>query len=298
MWLDSSLPLAYPDWSIKMNGVWLLAVINSLCVLVILYQVTCFRQVTYNLSVLRKSGIAVDWYRLFPGFQKFRPVYKWLLYYSDELDKTYLSKEDKVVFHLLWTFFMPFMIVVCYFRGYFSFLNCVIICAGIYFGKRVLLTSYKKKRTHNFNKNASRLYMFLHNQLSAGIQPKDCVISLHKVVSEPILQERLKAFGSLYVQTLNFNLAFEEISAYYDGTDVDAFKIAIEQGLVIGENLESLKKQEALMFSKYMNYLQLETERQKVKTLVVVTLFCIIIIVMIGLPLAMELDQAINTIFV
>lgn len=281
-----------------MNGVWLLVAINSLCMVVVLYQLSCFRQVAFTLSFLRKSGVLVDWHKLFPWVHTFRPLHKWLFYYSEELDKTYLSKEDKVVFHLLWTFFLPLMTIICHLRGYMGFIHCLIICLGLYFGKRALLKSYKKGRSHNFNKNAYRLYMFLHNQLSAGIQPKDCVISLYKVVSEPILQERLKAFGSLYVQTLNFDMAFEEVSAYYDGTDVDAFKIAIEQGLVIGENLESLKKQEALMFSKYMNYLQLETERQKVKTLVVVTIFCIIIIVMIGLPLVMELNQAIDTIFV
>lgn len=281
-----------------MNGLWLLGGINGLCLLMILYQVTCFRQATSALSLLKKSGIAVDWHRLFPWCHIFRPVYKWLIYYSEDLDKTYLSKEDKMVFHFLWTFFMPFVTIVGCFKGYLGFLQCIVICLGIYFGKLGLLASYKKKRSHNFNKNAYRLYMFLHNQLSAGIQPKDCVISLYKVVSEPILQERLKAFGSLYVQTLNFDMAFEEISGYYGGTDVDAFKIAIEQGLIIGENLESLKKQEALMFSKYMNYLQLETERQKFKTLVVVTLFCVIIIVMIGLPLAMELNQAVDSIFI
>lgn len=164
--------------------------------------------------------------------------------------------------------------------------------------KKILLHQLKKKRTLIFNKNAYRLYKFLHNQLSAGVQPKECMMSLHRIVRDHFLKGRLRALGSMYIQTLDFQLAFQEISDYYEGADVDALKISIEQGLILGENLETLKRQEALMFSKYMNYIQLETERQKLKTLIVVTLFCGIIIIMIGLPFFMELNQAIDMIFI
>ena len=148
-----------------------------------------------------------------------------------------------------------------------------------------------------FNKNAYRLYKFLHNQVSAGVQPKEAMMSLFLIVKEPFLKERLQALGSIYAQTLDFDMAFEELTRYYEGPDIDAFRIAMLQGITLGNNINTLKKQESLMFNKYMNYLQLETNRQKLRTFLVVTIYCVIIIIMIGLPLMMELNQAMDMIF-
>ena len=265
----------------------------SLTILIVLFR-GCY--LWFVIHFIRNSGVSIDINKLFP--KKINCLWTQVIKYPLELDKTHLSQEDKLVFHLIWSLLIPLLCVVGSIRQteliktfIFMFISSVVI-------KKILLISFRKQRVMIFNKNAYRLYKFLHNQLSAGVQPKDCMASLHRIVQEPFLKKRLKALGSMYSQTLDFNIAFKEISTYYDGADVDAFKIAIQQGLEMGDNLNTIKKQETLMFSKYMNYLQLETNRQKTKTLLIVTIFCAIIIFMIGLPLLMELDQAIQLLFI
>jgi Flp pilus assembly protein TadB len=210
---------------------------------------------------------------------------------------TGLSKEDQMVFHFLWSVFMPAVCLVGLLSNYRNWkVYGMILLSGVLV-KRMLIVLFKKRRKLEFNKNAYRLYKFLHNQISAGVQPKESMASLYRIVKEPFLRERLQALGSMYSQTLDFEMSFNEISTYYEGADVNSFKIAIAQGISLGNNLTTLKKQEELMFSKYMNYLQLETNRQKAKTFFVVSIYCMIIILMIGLPLMMELAEALDMIF-
>lgn len=280
-----------------MYGLIVILIFNSILMVVTL---KCVHSILYTFYVARiygESGISGFVNHIISLSPKMMKIIRKVFVYSNDLDKTHLSLEDKWVFHILWSVFIPMVCVIGFFRYEMSQHLFVIFLAGSYVGKRFLVVSFKKQRSLMFNKNAYRLYKFLHNQLSAGVHPNRCMTNLYRIVEDTFLRERLKAFGSMYVQTLDFYLAFEEISNYYGGIDVDAFRIAMEQGLMMGDNLKTLQKQEALMFSKYMNYLQLETNRQKLRTLVVITIFCGIIIFMIGLPLMIELNQALNIIF-
>lgn len=281
-----------------MYGLTVLLIFNSIFMVVTL---KCVHSILYTFYVARiygESGISGFVNHLISLSPRMMKVVRKVFVYSNDLDKTHLSLEDKWVFHILLSVFIPIVCVIGFFKYEGSRHMFLFFLTGSYVVRQVLLKSFKKKRSLMFNKNAYRLYKFLHNQLSAGVHPNRCMTNLYRIVKDTFLRERLKAFGSMYVQTLDFSLAFEEISNYYDGIDVDAFRIAMEQGLMMGDNLKTLQKQEALMFSKYMNYLQLETNRQKLRTLIVITIFCGIIIFMIGLPLMIELEQALNIIFV
>lgn len=274
----------------------MLFVINTVLSITILTMIFRAIYLWSTLKFMGKTGVPIDMNKIFP--RVINQLWIWLIKYPLELDKTHLSQEDKLVFHLIWSMLIPVLCIVGSIRQtalikifLFVFISSIVI-------RKMLLISFRKQRVMIFNKNAYRLYKFLHNQLSAGVQPKECMASLHRIVQEPFLKKRLKALGSMYSQTLDFNIAFKEVSEYYGGTDVDAFKIAIQQGLEMGDNLNTIEKQESLMFSKYMNYLQLETNREKIKTLLIVTIFCAIIIFMVGLPLLMELDEAIQLLFI
>lgn len=274
-----------------------LLVINGLMVTMLVLKIDTYKRVLKHIAHLKKTGVLIDWYRVLPITKPASAFLKHINFQPEFLAVSGLSKEDQIVMHLLTSIFIPFMCVF----GMIKHLNYwriyVMIILTSQLGKYMLLSYYKKRRNMAFNKNAYRLYKFLHNQISAGVQPKASMTSLYRIVKEPFLRERLQALGSMYAQTLDFELSFEEISKYYDGPDVNSLRIAIIQGIDLGNNLNTLKKQEALMFSKYMNYLQLETNRQKARTFVVVTIYCMIIIFMIGLPLMMELSEAIDMIF-
>ncbi len=274
----------------------ILVCINILIAFIVVSMIFNGGYLLFVLRLMKNSGVVIKKQQVLPKVLCLFLDY--LIKYPGELDKTHLSWEDKMVFHFIWSVVIPLLCVIGSLREIALIKTFIIIFIGSLVIKRVLLISFKKQRAMIFNKNAYILYKFLHNQLSAGVQPKECMASLHRIIQEPFLNKRLKALGSMYAQTLDFESAFKEVSSYYEGSDVDAFKIAIQQGLEMGDNLNTIKKQEALMFSKYMNYLQLETNRQKTKTLIIVSIFCAIIIFMVGLPLLMELDQAIQLIFI
>ncbi|MBN2897711.1 MAG: hypothetical protein JXO44_02955 [Clostridia bacterium] len=280
-----------------MNAIVVFLLINSILTGVIVHRFLILNRMGFYVRHIKNGGIVIDWWSLLPLPERMRQrLKKWGLY-PEALDKTHLSKEDKMVFHLVWRFILPVGCVVGFFKNPSQWRFYSMLFIAIFLGKQLLLTYYANNRKMSFNKNAYRLYKFLHNQVSAGVQPKDAIMSLYKIVKEPFLKSRLQALGAIYAQTLDFEMAFEELARYYDGSDVDAFRIAMLQGISLGDNLNTLKKQESLMFNKYMHYLQLETNRQKVRTFLVVSIYCMIIIIMIGLPLMMELNQAINMIF-
>lgn len=270
---------------------------NGILMMMLVFKVSSYRCLFKYIKQFKKTGVIIDWYALLPFPKRVKALVKRINFYPKVLAINGLSKEDQMVMHLLTSVFIPFMCVIGFIKDLRHWRIYIMLVIASQLGKYMLLTYYKKQRNMAFNRNAYRLYKFLHNQISAGVQPKESMMSLYKIVKEPFLRERLQALGSMYAQTLDFDVSFEEISKYYDGSDVNSLRIAIIQGIDLGNNLNTLKKQEALMFSKYMNYLQLETNRQKARTFVVVTIYCMIIIFMIGLPLMMELSEAIDMIF-
>jgi len=280
-----------------MTGNVLLILINSGVVMILLWHIHIIFRGLHHLKDLQHQGVTVRIWDRLPMPILFKKSLKRLLFYSEALNKTHLSKEDKLVFHVIWNIFIPLGCIWGLINNPSNLMTYVTVLFASILGKYSLLIHYRRQRALVFNKNAYRLYKFLHNQLSAGVQPKESMMSLSRIVQEPFLRQRLQALGSMYAQTLDFNLSFEEISRYYEGPEVDAFRMAMSQGITLGNNLNTLKKQEELMFSKYMSYLHLETERQKLRTFIVVSIFCAIIIFMIGLPLWMELHQAIDIIF-
>ncbi len=216
--------------------------------------------------------------------------------YRDNLDNTPLNREKKFIFNIVWNMVIPFCLIIGFIKNP-SQNGYIWVLIASFILKKVIVVTYKNKNEMVFNKNAYRIYKFLHNQIVAGVHVNVAVVSLYKVVSDKFLKERLQAFGSMYASTLNFDIAFKELSDYYTNSDVDTFRIAMLQGIDMGDNINTLKKQEQIMFSKYMGYLQLETERQKLKTFIVVSIYCAIIIVMIGLPLLIEIQRAMGMIF-
>ena len=65
-----------------------------------------------------------------------------------------------------------------------------------------------------------------------------------------------------------------------------------------GDNKELLAKQEDIMFKKYFNYIQAETDSCRNRGVAAAAVFVAIIAVMIIIPMLDELSQAIGKIFI
>ena len=243
--------------------------------------------------ILEKSGI-----EKLGILKKFKLLDEMLEKYNRRLKKVGFTSKEEKFFKIAWIIipFITFIIsTMLDYRGFFKGIIFLVIC-GIF--QKLNIEALMKKRNQGLNKNIYRMYKFLFNQVSAGVTPGDSIINLHKVVEDKFLEKKLKNMALIYYQTLDIDLALMEVKNFYDDEEIDPFCIVVKQGVETGENLLMLKRQEELMFNKYFNYLEMETDRQKIKIIAVMFIFCLIIVLMIGIPLLMEMNEAMNQLFV
>jgi len=136
----------------------------------------------------------------------------------------------------------------------------------------------------------------MYNQLSSGVHMTDAISTIYLPIKEKTLRGVLINFSARYMQTMNINYALEILENEYSGFEVDSFSLALKQGLETGNNQTLLKKQEEIMFSKYFMTIQMETDLVKWQCVMIVLIQCVILVLMIGIPLLMDLNRALNQI--
>lgn len=153
-----------------------------------------------------------------------------------------------------------------------------------------------RKRNHVFEKNAYKIYKYLYNQVSSGVRVSDGIKSVYLSVNDPSLKNTLMRFSARYIQTMNIDYALEVLREAYSCFEMDSFCGAIKQGIETGDNADLLKKQEETMFNKYFMSIQKDTDIYKWKITFIVFIQCMILIMMVGIPLLMDLNRALDKI--
>ena len=205
--------------------------------------------------------------------------------------------ESKLYEFMFIHYIMPFILSMLIFLLIKSIIPSIIIFL-MYFSLAYIRMYYSKKNKNLvFQKNAYKIYKFLNNQYSAGVRFDKSILNLYEVVRDRKLKMELKKMGATYAYTGNIDLALEEILNFNKGFDVETLCLTLRQGVLLGNNMETLKNQEVLMFKKYFNYIQMETENEKIKSFIIISLFCFVIILLIGIPLIIEMGSATSKIF-
>jgi hypothetical protein len=230
---------------------------------------------------------------------------------SDRLRKTsYFEKEknkvvragfgeDKavIVYIFIKYFFSIFLGIVGVITNYPDIYKGMLIFLIIFIASEFVVESEIKRNNRIFQKNAYKIYKFLNNQVSSGIRISEALKNLYMIIDDYNMKKVLIRFSAIYIQTTNIDLALKEFDKYYSTQESESLCICIKQGITSGDSSNLLMRQEEMMFSKYVNYIQMETEFQKQKGLICVTMLCIIIIIMIGVPLILDMNRAITSIF-
>jgi Flp pilus assembly protein TadB len=162
----------------------------------------------------------------------------------------------------------------------------------------IVVTSNRKKICRIYQKNTYKIYKYLHNQVSAGIKVTDAIKTVHEVVSDDILKEALILLVAEFELTKNIDKALDEFRSRFDTPDSETLCVALRQGVITGDNSELLARQEDLMFKRYFNYMQTETDNCKIKNAMVVALFSLIVVIMITVPLLKDVSEAAGKIFI
>ncbi len=162
----------------------------------------------------------------------------------------------------------------------------------------IIVISLKKNALEvSFRKNAYKLYKYMSNQIDAGVLPKDALLSIHEVVEDKLLKEILYKACGAYQFTMNPLDASLYITKYIKSQEASSFAIYIKDIAFEGQNKEITDRLEQHMFNRYFAYIQRKTERVKIKSMITTITFCAIIVIMIMVPMYMDVQKALNSIF-
>jgi len=162
----------------------------------------------------------------------------------------------------------------------------------------MVISSRKKKTNLRLQKSIYKVYKYLHNQVSSGVKPTDAIRSVYEVVDDRELREMFIRLAARYELTLDIDEALEEFRSCFDAHEAETLCIALKQGVDTGDNRELLERQEDIMFKKYFNYIQAETDSCRNRSVVAAAVFVAIVAVMIIVPMLAEMSRAAGKIFI
>jgi Flp pilus assembly protein TadB len=161
-----------------------------------------------------------------------------------------------------------------------------------------VISSNKRKVNLRFQKHIYKIYKYLHNQISSGVKPTDAVRTVYETADDREIRDVLIRLAARYELTLDIDSALEELRSSFDTREAETLCVALKQGIDTGDNRELLARQEDIMFKKYFNYIQAETDSCRNRCVAAAAVFVAIIAVMIIVPMLDEVSRAVGQIFI
>lgn len=161
-----------------------------------------------------------------------------------------------------------------------------------------VVSSSRRKVNLRFQKHIYKIYKYLHNQISSGVKPTDAVRTVYETTDDRDIREVLIRVAARYELTMDIDSALEELRSNFDTHEAETLCLALKQGVQTGDNRDLLEKQEDIMFKKYFNYIQAETDSCRNRSVAAAAVFVAIIAVMIIVPMLDDVSQAVGRIFI
>ncbi|MFO7636803.1 MAG: hypothetical protein R6W96_05810 [Clostridia bacterium] len=161
-----------------------------------------------------------------------------------------------------------------------------------------LLFSNRIRQRRVFQKNAYRLYKYICNQTDAGVLPRDALTGMHEIVEDKSLKRVMEKVCGMYSATLDVRQAGALLLSHIDNEETRCFVMFLQQDILGARDSKRIERLETLMFNRYFTYIQRKTDQVKSKCMVTVVAFSLLIVLMILIPLFMEVQEALNNIFI
>jgi len=161
-----------------------------------------------------------------------------------------------------------------------------------------VISANRRKVNLRFQKHIYRIYKYLHNQISSGVKPTDAVRTVYETTDDRDIRDVLIRVAARYELTMDIDSALEELRSSFDTHEAETLCLALKQGVQTGDNRDLLEKQEDIMFKKYFNYIQAETDNCRNRGVAAAAVFVAIIAVMIIVPMLDDVGQAVGRIFI
>lgn len=162
----------------------------------------------------------------------------------------------------------------------------------------MVISAGRRKISLRFQKYIYKIYKYLHNQISSGVKPTDAVRSVYEVIDDRELKGILIRLAARFELTLDIDAALQEFRSNFDTHEAETLCIALKQGIDTGDNKELLARQEDVMFKRYFNYIQAETDSCRNRSVAAAAVFVAIVVVMIIVPMLNEVGKAVGKIFI
>ncbi len=153
------------------------------------------------------------------------------------------------------------------------------------------------KLRRQFDRNAYKIYKFLHNQVSSGIKASDAFKTAYEVVEKGELRKAMVRAAASFELSRDIDSALKEFAGRFDSHDTHTLCTAVRLGVETGDNAEMLGRQEGIMFKKYFNHIQAETEACRTKSVICAVIFTAVIILLVSIPLLKDATDSMSRIF-
>mgnify|MGYP005848800281 CR=1 FL=1 len=156
----------------------------------------------------------------------------------------------------------------------------------------------KKKHNMKLQRCIYKVYKYLHNQISSGVKVTDAVKTMHEAADDREIKNIMIRIAAVYELTMDMDSALGELKSSFDSQEVETLCTALKQGVLTGDSGELLERQENVMFNRYFNHIQAETDGCRIKSAIAAAVFAAIVVIMIAVPMLNEIGEAAGKIFV
>lgn len=217
----------------------------------------------------------------------------------DKMKKAGYENEFAAVLYLSLKYGVSLLLfLISFILNFPSVIEAFVSAAIAILAVETVVGAAKRNLNLRFQKYVYKIYKYLHNQVSSGVKVTDAIKTVYEVIDDRQLKELLVKLAARYDLTLDIDMSLEEFKASFDIQEAETLCIALKQGIMTGDNQELLARQEEVMFKKYFNFIQAETDSCKNRSLMAAALFTAIIVIMIAVPMFRDVTEAMGKIFV
>lgn len=210
----------------------------------------------------------------------------------------FTSEYAAVVYLLLKYAVAAVLFVTALVSNYPGLIGPIAVLIGFEIAIEIVVAAGRRKVNLKFQRYIYKIYKFLYNQISSGVKVTDAIRTVYDVIEDRELRGILVKMAARYELTLDIDAALKEFISNFDAQEAQTLCIALKQGIETGDNQELLARQEDIMFKKYFNYIQTETDSCRNKSVAAAVMFTAIVVIMIAVPLLNDVGEAVGKIFI
>lgn len=186
----------------------------------------------------------------------------------NRIEEAGIGDERTWMYWLIISKIFPLVLLVLMLISGYRLIDSIVCSAGCYVLPEIWLNRRIKDRKGAFERNAYKIYSFLHTQISSGVKATDAVRGMYEIADHQLIRDCFIRFTARYELTLDLEGSLEIITRSFRGYDGEMMCVCIKQCIDSGSAGKTLLKMEQMMFSKYFNILQTETDKYKTRILI------------------------------